>query len=72
MASTPRAHLVSYTFGVFATYLAGGLVLVFAPGPALISALHRGQTERAAASACHVEATVWRGTLPSDQRGHMG
>ena len=40
LASTPRAHLVSFTFGVFATYLAGGLVLVFGPGPALISALH--------------------------------
>jgi len=40
MASTPRAHLVSFTFGVFAMYLAGGLVLVFGPGPALISALH--------------------------------
>ena len=40
MASTPRAHLVSYTFGVFVMYLAGGLVLVFGPGPALMSALH--------------------------------
>jgi hypothetical protein len=41
MASTPRAHLVSYMFGVFAVYLTGGLVLVFGPGPALIAALHR-------------------------------
>jgi hypothetical protein len=40
MASTPRAHLVSYTLGVFAIYLAGGLVLVLGPGPALMSALH--------------------------------
>ena len=40
IASTPRGHLVSYTFGVFAVYLAGGLVLVFGPGPALMSALH--------------------------------
>jgi hypothetical protein len=40
MASTPRAHLVSYAFGVFGMYLVGGLVLVFGPGPALMSALH--------------------------------
>jgi len=40
MASTPRAHLASFTLGVFAAYLAGGLVLVFGPGPAIISALH--------------------------------
>lgn len=40
MASTPRAHLASFTLGVFAVYLAGGLVLVFGPGPAIISALH--------------------------------
>lgn len=43
MASTPRAHLVSFTFGVFAAYLAGGLVLLLGPGPALISALHHMQ-----------------------------
>jgi cytochrome c biogenesis protein CcdA len=40
MASTPRAHLASFTLGVFAVYLAGGLVLMFGPGPAIISALH--------------------------------
>jgi cytochrome c biogenesis protein CcdA len=40
MVSTPRAHLVSYALGVFAIYLAGGLVLVLGPGPALMSALH--------------------------------
>jgi cytochrome c biogenesis protein CcdA len=47
MASTRRARLVSFTLGVFAVYLAGGLVLVFGPGPALISALHhlRGTVE---------------------------
>ncbi len=43
VASTPRAHLLSFTFGVFAVYLAGGLVLVFGPGPVLISALHHIQ-----------------------------
>src|SRR5450755_4689258 len=41
------AGLGSYTWGVFLVYLAGGLVLVFGPGPALISALHdvRGPVE---------------------------
>jgi cytochrome c biogenesis protein CcdA len=43
MASTPRTHLLSFTVGVLAVYLAGGLVLVFGPGPALISALHHLQ-----------------------------
>jgi cytochrome c biogenesis protein CcdA len=40
-------RLGSYTWGVFAVYLAGGLVLVFGPGPALISTLHdiRGPVE---------------------------
>ena len=33
-------RLTSFTLGVFAMYLAGGLVLVFGPGPALISTLH--------------------------------
>ena len=43
MASTPKAHLGSFAAGVFAAYLAGGLVLVFGPGPALISTLHHMQ-----------------------------
>lgn len=50
LASTPQARgLVSYTFGVFAVYFAGGLVLIFGPGPALIAALHdvRGPVEHA-------------------------
>lgn len=53
MASTPRAHLASFTFGVFAVYLTGGLVLVFGPGPALISALHhiRGTVEHSVEAA---------------------
>jgi cytochrome c biogenesis protein CcdA len=42
LASAPRARgLGSYTAGAFGVYLAGGLVLVFGPGPALIAALHR-------------------------------
>jgi cytochrome c biogenesis protein CcdA len=49
VASTPRSHLGSFTFGVFAMYLVGGLVLVFGPGPVLISELHqiRGTFEHA-------------------------
>jgi cytochrome c biogenesis protein CcdA len=43
MASRPRPHLVSFALGVFVTYLAGGLLLVFGPGPLLISALHHVQ-----------------------------
>ena len=43
MASTPKARLGSFVTGVFATYFAGGLVLVLGPGPALISTLHHMQ-----------------------------
>jgi threonine/homoserine/homoserine lactone efflux protein len=42
LATRERAHgLASFTAGVFAVYLAGGLVLVLGPGPALIAALER-------------------------------
>jgi cytochrome c biogenesis protein CcdA len=42
LAGAPRGRgLVAYTVGVFVVYLAGGLVLVLGPGPALIDALHR-------------------------------
>jgi Sap, sulfolipid-1-addressing protein len=42
LASRPQARGVgSFVLGVFAVYLAGGLVLVFGPGPPLIAALHR-------------------------------
>lgn len=40
LATWPRPHgLASFTVGVFAIYLAGGLVLVLGPGPELIAAL---------------------------------
>ncbi len=40
LASAPSGgKLTSYTLGVFGMYLAGGLVLVFGPGPALITML---------------------------------
>lgn len=42
LAGGPRGRgLATYTVGVFVVYLAGGLVLVLGPGPALIAALHR-------------------------------
>ena len=41
LAGAPRGRgLATYTFGVFVVYLAGGLVLVLGPGPALMRALH--------------------------------
>ena len=42
LASAPSAgRLASFTFGVFAVYLAGGIVLVLGPGPTLIGLLHQ-------------------------------
>src|SRR4051812_21486331 len=42
LASRPAGRgLGSFTLGVFAIYLAGGLVLVLGPGPALIAALRQ-------------------------------
>jgi cytochrome c biogenesis protein CcdA len=41
LASAPSAYgLASFTLGVFAVYLTGGLVVLFGPGPALIAWLH--------------------------------
>jgi Sap, sulfolipid-1-addressing protein len=68
LASTPQARGVgSYALGVFAVYLAGGLVLVFGPGPSLIAALHRlsGPAEHGLEAGLGVLAlglaiTVWR------------
>lgn len=68
LASRPRAHgLGSFTFGVFGVYLVGGLVLVFGPGPAFISALHdiRGPVEHGLQAAGGVVAlgfafALWR------------
>src|SRR2546423_10430284 len=44
LAGAPRGRgLATYTVGVFLVYLAGGIVLVLGPGPALIAALrHAG------------------------------
>jgi cytochrome c biogenesis protein CcdA len=67
MAARPRAHLASFACGVFVTYLAGGLVLVFGPGPVLIAALHhiRGTAEHTlevvgGVAALAVAVGLWR------------
>jgi len=68
LASTPRARgIMSYALGVFAVYLAGGLVLVFGPGPSIIAALHHlsGPAEHGLEMAVGILAlglslTVWR------------
>ncbi|MBV9839696.1 MAG: GAP family protein [Solirubrobacterales bacterium] len=42
LAKAPRARgIAAYTLGVFTVYFAGGLVLVFGPGPSLIAALQQ-------------------------------
>src|ERR1017187_1485835 len=78
LASAPRGRgLAIFTVGVFVIYLAGGLVLVFGPGPALISALHhiRGAFEHGLEAAGGVVAlgfavVMWRarGTEHSQRR----
>ena len=64
--------LASYTLGVFAIYLAGGLVLVLGPGPALITALHHvgGSIEHGLEAAGGIGALVfavciWRSGRPA-------
>lgn len=63
--------LTSYTVGVFAVYLVGGLVLVLGPGPALITALHDvgGSIEHGLEAAAGIAALVfavviWRSGRP--------
>lgn len=72
VASAPRARgLTSYTLGVFLVYLAGGLVLVFGPGPALIAALHhvRGPIEHALQAAGGVVALAFAFVLWRSRHG---
>jgi cytochrome c biogenesis protein CcdA len=64
--------LASFTLGVFAVYLAGGLVLVLGPGPALIAALHHvgGSIEHGLEAAGGIGALVfavfiWRSGRPT-------
>jgi threonine/homoserine/homoserine lactone efflux protein len=68
LATASRGRgLASFTLGAFVVYLAGGLVLVFGPGPALIAALHhiKGPFEHAlqaagGAVALAFAVTLWR------------
>ncbi|HEY5318194.1 MAG TPA: GAP family protein [Solirubrobacteraceae bacterium] len=65
-AGAPRGRgLVSFTLGVFVVYLAGGMVLAFGPGPALIDALHHigGTFEHALEAAGGMLALVLAVTL---------
>ncbi len=64
--------LATFTFGVFAVYLAGGLVLILGPGPALINALHHvgGSIEHGLEAAGGIGALVfavfiWRSGRPT-------
>jgi cytochrome c biogenesis protein CcdA len=68
LAGSPSGRgLASFTFGVFAVYLAGGLLLVLGPGPALIRALHHagGPVEHALEATAGIVAlgfavALWR------------
>jgi cytochrome c biogenesis protein CcdA len=83
LARGPSAgHLTSYTLGVFAAYLIGGLVLVFGPGPTLIAALHdvHGPVEHALQAAGGILALAfaivawrsrhWAGDEPRPRRSY--
>lgn len=62
LASTsPLRVLAGFTLGVIAPYLAGGLVLVFGPGPVLIHALHhlQGTVEHLIEAALGIGAIVF-------------
>ena len=75
LASAPsQDRLASYTLGVFVIYLAGGLVLVLGPGPALIATLHHvgGPVEHALQAAGGILAlgfalAAWRSRRKRDQ-----
>jgi cytochrome c biogenesis protein CcdA len=68
LASAPSAYgLASFTLGVFAVYLTGGLVLLLGPGPTLIAWLHHlhGPVEHALQTiggivALTIALVIWR------------
>ena len=75
LAGTPSARgLGSFTAGVFATYLAGGLVLVLGPGQAAIATIHHisGPVGHALLAAGGIIAlgfavALWRGHLSAGE-----
>jgi cytochrome c biogenesis protein CcdA len=71
MAGAAKGHgLASFTLGVFAVYFAGGVVLVFGPGPALIRALHHtgGSIEHGLEAAGGIAVLVFAGILWRSRR----
>ena len=74
LASGPSGgRLASFTLGVFAVYLAGGLVLLFGPGRVMISTLHHahgplehGLEAAAGALALAFAVFLWRSRAPKD------
>jgi cytochrome c biogenesis protein CcdA len=65
-AGAPRGRgVATFTLGVFVVYLAGGIVLAFGPGPALINALHQigGTLEHALEAAGGLLALAFAATL---------
>jgi cytochrome c biogenesis protein CcdA len=73
LASSPSGRgLVSFTLGVFAVYLVGGLALVLGPGPALIAALHHvgGPLEHALQAAGGLVAIAFAYALWRSRNSH--
>jgi hypothetical protein len=78
-AGAPRGRgLASFTLGVFAVYLAGGILLALGPGPALIAALHqiRGTLEHALLAvgglvALAFAVTLWRSRAHVRPASHL-
>jgi len=79
-----RGALAGFTLGVFAVYLAGGLVLLLGPGPAVIALFHhlRGPLEHGLQAiggvlALALALVLWRsrnrtGGQPGAPRSHTG
>jgi hypothetical protein len=73
LASSPFGRgLVSFTLGVLAAYLAGGLLLVLGPGPALIAALRHvgGPVEHALQAAGGLVAIAFAYALWRSRNKH--
>jgi len=73
VSSSRDRRLASYTLGVFAVYLTGGLILLLGPGPRLIALLHHlhGPVEHGLQASGGVLAlalalTLWRSRKKAD------